>query len=158
MNPAVLFATGLGAGYFPVASGTMGSLWALVLLGLGRFLVPWTVPAVWQAMALAVLVCGGAVLCTAAEKTLGHDSSKIVLDEMAGMWIAMAFIPWRLDTIILAFILFRFFDVMKTFPINRMEKLPGGWGVMLDDVLAGIFSNILVRVYLKIPGLVQHIV
>lgn len=82
------------------------------------------------------------------ERNWGKDSSKVVLDEVAGMLVALLFIPVSVVNVIIAIVLFRFFDILKPLMIRRLEKLPGGWGVMGDDVLAGIYSNIVLQLFL----------
>jgi phosphatidylglycerophosphatase A len=81
-------------------------------------------------------------------KIWGHDPSRVVVDEVAGMCISLLFIPMNVTYLIIAFILFRFFDIAKPLFIRKMELLPGGWGIMLDDVLAGIYTNILLQTVL----------
>lgn len=71
----------------------------------------------------------------------GKDSSKVVIDEVAGMAISLLFVPFELKYIVIAFVLFRFFDIVKPLFIRKIEQLPGGWGVMMDDVLAGVYTN-----------------
>ena len=78
----------------------------------------------------------------------GHDPSRIVADEMIGLWIAMIAVPFSWLNLALAFGLFRLFDIWKPMGIRRMEKFPGGWGVMLDDVLAGLYSLAVMHIYL----------
>ena len=84
----------------------------------------------------------------------GKDSSKVVIDEAAGMMISLLFIPVTVANVLIALVLFRFFDIAKPLFIRRMEALPGGWGVMADDVLAGIYSNIVLQllIYYNITG------
>jgi phosphatidylglycerophosphatase A len=79
------------------------------------------------------------------EVSWGKDSSKIVIDEVAGMMISLLFIPSTAINILVALILFRFFDILKPLMIRKLEKWPKGWGVMGDDVLAGIYSNIVLQ-------------
>lgn len=76
----------------------------------------------------------------------GKDPSRVVIDEVAGMCISLLFIPVTLKYVIIALILFRFFDIAKPLFIKKMEIFPGGWGIMLDDVLAGIYANIILQV------------
>lgn len=73
----------------------------------------------------------------------GKDSSKVVIDEVAGMCISLLFLPVTWQVCLAALVLFRFFDIAKPLLIRRTEKLPGGWGVMMDDVLAGVYANII---------------
>ena len=145
-----LLATGFGAGYFPVAPGTAGSAWAIILL----LAVRWAllkagigVPLVLLCIMLAVVLYNGALASTAAEKELGKDSGHIVIDEMVGMWMALFMVPIRWDTVLIAFLLFRLLDIVKIYPINKAEKIPEGWGVMMDDALAGIFTNLLADMF-----------
>lgn len=81
------------------------------------------------------------------EKNWGKDSSKVVIDEVAGMLVALLFVPVSVVNVLVAIGLFRFFDIFKPLMIRRLEKLPGGWGVMGDDVLAGIYSNIVLQLF-----------
>ena len=80
------------------------------------------------------------------EADWGKDSSRVVVDEVAGMCISLLFVPLSLSTIIAGLILFRFFDIAKPLGIRKMEALPGGWGVMADDVLAGIYANLMLQI------------
>ena len=80
------------------------------------------------------------------EADWGEDSSKVVIDEAAGMCVSLLFLPVQIKYIITAFILFRFFDIAKPLFIRRLEKLPHGWGVMADDLLAGIYTNLIMQI------------
>ncbi|MCI1648286.1 MAG: phosphatidylglycerophosphatase A [Bacteroides sp.] len=143
----VIIATGFGSGFSPFAPGTAGALLAtLIWFGLSLF-VP-EAPLLW---ATAVLISLFAVLGIWAADRLkpfwGKDPSRVVVDEMVGVWIALLAAPaghiwygWG------AFLLFRFFDIFKPLGIRKMEKLPGGIGVMMDDVVAGIYSFIVLFV------------
>lgn len=79
------------------------------------------------------------------EPDWGKDSYRVVIDEVAGMLVTLLFLPQRLDLMIAAFVLFRFFDMVKPLGIRKMENLPAGTGVMMDDVLAGVYGNILLQ-------------
>ncbi len=79
------------------------------------------------------------------EAAWGKDSSRIVIDEVAGMCVSLLFLPLRLKYIVTAFVLFRFFDIAKPLFIRRSEGLPRGWGVMADDLLAGIYTNLIMQ-------------
>lgn len=143
----VIIATGFGSGFSPFAPGTAGALLAtLIWFGLSLF-----VPEVLLLWLTAVLVSVFAVLGIWAADRLkpfwGKDPSRVVVDEMVGVWIALLSAPaghiwygWA------AFLLFRFFDIFKPLGIRKMEKLPGGVGVMMDDVVAGIYSFIVLFV------------
>ncbi|MDB5031930.1 phosphatidylglycerophosphatase A [Mucilaginibacter sp.] len=79
------------------------------------------------------------------EPIWGKDHNRVVIDEVAGMFISLLFVPVTLPYILIAFVLFRFFDILKPLFIKRLELLPGGWGVMMDDILAGIYANIILQ-------------
>lgn len=90
----------------------------------------------------------GIISTNSLQSEWGQDSPKFVIDEIAGMLISLMFTPFAWKTALIAFVLFRFFDILKPFGIRSLEKVPGGWGVMLDDILAGIYANILLHVIL----------
>ena len=90
----------------------------------------------------------GVAAAAKVEPVWGHDPSKVVLDEMVGVWIAMLGVPFSLLNLALAFVLFRVFDIWKPLGIRRMESLPGGWGVMVDDALAGVYACLLLHVWI----------
>jgi phosphatidylglycerophosphatase A len=145
-----LISTMMGIGYSPIAPGTAGSLAAM--------LVWWFLPAsplLVHFIFILVLFLIGTwassiteqdwIRCYGDDK--GHDPQVVVIDEAVGVFIAVFVIPKSLYYAIAAFVLFRFFDIVKPFPINRSQKLSGGWGIMIDDVIAGIYSNILIQLY-----------
>jgi phosphatidylglycerophosphatase A len=134
---AKLVATFFGAGYSPIAPGTCGSLIALVIIW---FLIP-------AFFYILIPISLGLILisvwsATRAEEFFGKDGSPIVIDEVAGMAISLIFVSKDLKLFGLAFLLFRFFDIVKLPPGRAMERIKGGWGVTLDDVAAGIYANI----------------
>lgn len=137
---SLAIASVFGAGYFPVASGTFASALAL-LPALALRGHPWGYAAV-------VLVLGvlGVWSSGVAERILGEkDPHRIVIDEVAGMFIAMAWLPSHWAYPLAAFVLFRIFDVWKPTPARQAQDLPGGWGVMADDVIAGLYANLLLQ-------------
>ncbi len=98
-------------------------------------------------IALTVAVCiVGVVSSHMVEKDWGKDSSRVVIDEVAGMCVSLVWVPFSIQWILAALVLFRFFDIAKPLYIRRAEALPGGWGVMADDILAGVYSNIVLQV------------
>lgn len=101
---------------------------------------------VWQLFALPVVLIAGVWSAGMLEKIWGHDNNKIVIDEVAGMLITLLFIPVTLTYIITGFVLFRFFDIVKPLGIKKAEQLPGGCGVMADDVVAGVYAHLLLRI------------
>ncbi len=138
---ALTLATGFGAGFSPVAPGTAGAALAAVL-----YLLFPDPSKGWSAVAAlgAAVVVGffiGVWASNEAEKVYGHDSGRIVIDEIVGMWIVLLWIPKRWELVVAGFFLCRFFDIVKPFPAGRSQSLPGGWGVMVDDVIAGIYGN-----------------
>ena len=80
------------------------------------------------------------------ENEKGEDPAIVVIDEVVGQWIALLFIPFTLITVLTAFILFRIFDIFKPFPIDQSQALKGGYGIMVDDIIAGIYSNIVIQI------------
>ena len=149
MRAFILFlATGAYSGYAPVAPGTVGALVALPFIFLSLQL--WHVSLVLQVIALVLAIVGACWVAGEAERYLGeHDSGKIVIDEIVGFLIATAWLelPWR--RLVVAFFLFRLFDILKPPPARYFDRrVPGGAGVVLDDVCAGIYANLIVRVLL----------
>ncbi len=138
--PAKLVSTFFFAGYFPVAPGTFGSLIALAIIW---FLVPdffyILVPISLVLFFVSVWSAGWA------EEIFGHDGSQIVIDEVTGMAISLVFVPHRLGYFAAAFFLFRIFDIIKPPPARNAERLKGGWGVTMDDVVAGIYANLVLH-------------
>jgi len=96
------------------------------------------------AVTLAILALG-IWSANKVEEKWGKDSSKVVIDEVAGMCITLLLVPIKWQYVLVGLALFRFFDIAKPLYIRRMEKLNGGWGVMMDDVLAGIYANIVLQ-------------
>lgn len=157
-------ATGAFSGYSPWASGTVGTL-----LGLAIVLLPGAEsPAVLGVMIIVGLLAGTFTSAKVAA-AVGHrltpvatalktrlqperdphpDPSIVVIDEIVGMWIALFLVPKGVVAYALAFVLFRVFDVLKPQPARALERLPGGWGIMLDDVVAGAYANLLTRLLL----------
>lgn len=139
MNAAARwFATGFGAGNLPVAPGTWASLAALP--------VAWAIGAAWStaglaAAAVAALAVGWWSASAYMGETGGSDPSEVVVDEVAGQWIALVFAPRELGAYAAAFLLFRLFDIWKPGLIRWADRnVPGALGVMLDDVLAGVLA------------------
>lgn len=101
----------------------------------------------WLLMMSTIVITGVGIWSAGKlEFVWGKDSSKIVIDEFAGMCAGFLFLPCQLKYIVTAFVLFRFFDIAKPLFIRRLEKLPLGWGVMADDMLAGIYTNLIMHV------------
>jgi phosphatidylglycerophosphatase A len=142
---AAVVATAFGAGYSPVAPGTAGSL-----LGLALFWPLHALPLPAQLGALAVLFAAGVLASTALAARVGRkDPGLVVVDEVAGMWTALLLLPPTPGAFLLAFLAFRVMDVVKPWPARALEGLPGGWGIMCDDLMAGVYANLLVQVALR---------
>jgi len=134
-----VIASGAGAGYSPVAPGTAGSLVAAV----GLWLIPFSSVGLWAA--LAAVVVAGIWASHHVEAVLGRkDPGVIVIDEVAGMMVAVLLLPRTPGVLLCAFLLFRFFDIWKPFPAREAEALRGGFGVMLDDLIAGVYALVLI--------------
>ncbi len=138
-------ATGLGIGYIGKGAGTAaalvtGLLWYLFRTGAGNdsFLIP--------SLVTIIIIIVGILSSNKVEVIWGKDHNRVVIDEIAGMCITLLFVPFSVVYIIIGFILFRFFDIIKPLYIRKLESLKGGWGVMADDVLAGVYSNIVLQI------------
>jgi phosphatidylglycerophosphatase A len=137
---AAAVATGLGSGFFPIAPATFASalvvaavyfLWPAAPVGEGVLILLLTPLAVWSA--------------GAAERTLGHDAHPIVVDEVIGQLIALWAVPRTLVWLAAAFLLFRLFDIWKPLGAYQAQRLPGGWGIVADDVLAGVYARLVLQ-------------
>jgi phosphatidylglycerophosphatase A len=136
-NPVHLLAFGLGSGCSPKAPGTFGTLMAVALyLPLARLELSWYLAVVALASLLGIWICGRTA------RDLGiHDHGGIVWDEFAGFWLTMVAAPPGWAWIITGFVLFRLFDILKPWPISWLDRhVGGGVGIMLDDLLAGLFA------------------
>jgi phosphatidylglycerophosphatase A len=102
---------------------------------------------------MIILTFTAGIWCTPpVEHDKGKDPGIIVIDEFAGLWISVLFLPQNIYVLIAAFLLFRILDIIKPFPANRAQTLPAGWGVMTDDVIAGIYTNIALQIIIYISG------
>ena len=136
-DPVVFIALGFGSGLSPKAPGTAGTLLTVPLV---YFLQQQSL-LIYSLVTLFVLLTGSWVCGYAAKKLQVHDHSGIVYDEVAGFLITMMFVPTGLYWMLAGFILFRFFDALKPWPISWLDKnLHGGFGIMFEDVVAGIIS------------------
>ncbi len=135
-------ATGVYVGYLPPAPGTLGSLLGLLLL--------WPLkPGTVQVLVTLFLIGVGIVVADQAARVIGgQDPPAIVIDEIAGIAVATLLLPPQVQERVVAFVIFRVFDVIKPFPARQAERLPGGFGIVGDDLIAGLYTNLLVRVWL----------
>ena len=146
----VFVATGAFVGYAPVAPGTFGSALGLAVFFAVRYVRSQAV----EAIALVILAGVGVWSATEAERHFGRvDPGYIVIDEVVGMLVTLAFVPVNAVGVLVAFVLFRLLDVVKPWPARRLERLHGGLGVMLDDVMAGIYANLVMWELVRlVPG------
>ena len=138
-----LFSTGLGIGYMGKGGGTVAAIaacvvWHFACNGTSSFIAP--------VIVTVIVTVYGIWSSSQLEEYWGKDSSKIVIDEIAGMFITLLFVPATIKNIAIGLVLFRFFDIAKPLFIRKLEMLPKGWGVMGDDVLAGIYANIILQI------------
>ena len=141
------FASGLFSGFSPIASGTVGSAVGLVFYAIPGF-------ERWYVLlpASLVVLAFGIRASDAMEKIYGHDPGEVTIDEVLGMWVSLLFLPKTILIAALAFFIFRILDIVKPYPARRFDNLHGGSGVMLDDVVSAIYTNLLLQlaIYLQI--------
>ena len=146
---ALFFGSFLGVGYFPFAPGT-----AATAAGIG-FIYLLHVPLFIYICIILVLLGLSIPACSYVENQLNQkDPGILVIDEVVGVMIALCGLPLTWPVAIVGFFLFRAFDMFKIYPINRLEALPGGWGIMLDDVMAGLYTNIVLQIAIRYAGLI----
>jgi len=139
---AKLIATGLGSGYMPVAPGTAGAALATVITYFIAITASWSTLNIVLAVLSILFTILGIWSANVLQEEWGHDPGKIVVDEMVGIWISMLFIPFSILNLLLAFGLFRLYDIWKPWIVKKAEDLDGGLGVMADDIVAGVFANV----------------
>jgi phosphatidylglycerophosphatase A len=140
------FASGLYSGYFPVASGTVGSFVALLLY---YFIPPLSNSHLLLLVAVVTFVLG-IQASEIMEKYYGHDPAEVTIDEVVGMWISLLFLPHNIFIVGCAFLFFRILDIIKPYPANRFDTMNGGIGIMMDDVVSGIYTNLIIQALLYI--------
>lgn len=137
-------ATGFFSGYAPAAPGTAGSAVALAF-----FLIPgFSSFGILMPVTVVMFIAGG-IAAGKAERLLGQDPSAVTIDEVAGMWLSLWLVPVTLTTALAAFLIFRFFDIVKPWPARYFDRKTGGWNIMLDDVVAALFTNIVMQILLR---------
>lgn len=139
---AKLVATGFGVGYVPLIPGTVGSLWGLPLVWvLQRLLSPKSPGSIFYAVAALLIAVAAVAICHRASREFEkRDPKQIVFDEIAAFPVVYLFVTINWTTAIIGFVWFRLFDIFKPWPIRRLEKLPGGLGIVVDDLAAGIYA------------------
>lgn len=140
----IIIASGFGSGFSPFAPGTAGALVAVIIWTVLFYVIPFNILLVVTSLLIVLFTAAGIWSADKLESEWGKDPSKVVVDEMVGVWIALLAVPvGNVWYILFAFLLFRFFDIFKPLGIRKVEQLEGGIGVMADDILAGIYSFLL---------------
>jgi phosphatidylglycerophosphatase A len=139
--------TSLGIGYIGKGAGTVAAVatclvWYFSLSVDSNFMLPAIITLLISAL--------GIWSANMVEAQWGKDHQRVVIDEVAGMCIALLWVPVTPLNVMIALVLFRFFDIVKPLYIKKLENWPGGWGVMFDDILAGVYANIVLQVFLKV--------
>ncbi len=142
-----LFASFFFSGHLPKAPGTWGAGFTAIIL----FFV-WPPQWYYQFLAILVIYLFGAFVAGKAERYYGHDGRQIVIDEVAGQMVALFMAPPKLMVYVLAFLLFRIFDIIKPPPARQWENMHGGWGIMADDVAAGVYAAVIVQFLLALAN------
>lgn len=136
-----LFGSGFYTGYIRFASGTWGSLAALII-----YLIPGFENPSLMIFMISLFILIGVPIADKFEALYGKDPKECTIDEVVGMWITLLFLPKKIWWIVLAFLIWRAMDISKPFPARRLENIKGGWGIMLDDVMAAIYSFISIQI------------
>ncbi len=149
MKLAKIIASGLYSGYAPIAPGTFGSLLGVILVYLLnsillRFGIEGNIFIVSNMVIVFILYFIGVWSVKKVHRIWKHDDGRIVIDEIVGVWLGLIFIPVEVKYYFLAFVVFRFFDILKPFGVKKIDNIRGDSSVMLDDVLAGFYSMIVV--------------
>ncbi len=147
---AKIIATGFGTGYFPIAPGTAGSVLALMLYQLFFPPQPSLLIHAIFFLIIAAVFFAGVWAAGRAEQIYGHDPACVVIDEVVGMWLTIVFLPKTWLWMAVGLVLFRILDITKWLGANRAQNLRGGWGVMTDDVISGIWGNLMIQVFLRV--------
>lgn len=135
-----LLGSGFYTGYIRFASGTWGSLAALII-----YLVPGFENPSLMIFMISLFILIGVPIGDKFESLYGKDPKECTIDEVVGMWITLLFLPKKIWWIVLAFLIWRAMDIVKPFPARKLESIKGGWGIMLDDVMAAIYSFITIQ-------------
>lgn len=144
------FASGLFSGYFPVASGTVGSAVALAFYFIPGFEQPFVIIPIGFCTFLI-----GAQAAHRMEGRFGHDPTEVTIDEIVGMWISLLLLPKSLLIALSTFLIFRVLDIVKPFPARKFDNVRSGIGIMMDDVVAGVYTNLIMHFALAIPSVQQ---
>jgi phosphatidylglycerophosphatase A len=140
-----LIGSGLFTGFIPVASGTFGSFAGLIIYYIPGFEKPAVI-----IPAIVIFYIYGVYLGNKFEKIYGKDPSECTIDEIVGMWISLLFLPKSIVISLTAFIIWRIMDIIKPYPARKLESIKGGTGIMIDDVISGLYALGIVHIFLII--------
>lgn len=140
-----LIGSGLYTGYIPLASGSFGSIFALLIYFIPGFEKPYVI-----IPAILIITFLGIRLGTKFESLYGKDPAECTIDEVVGMWITLLFLPKDFFIALIAFVVWRTLDIIKPFPARKSESLKGGLGIMMDDIISAVYSLIIVHLILVI--------
>lgn len=147
----ILF-TAFYSGYFPFAPGTAGTLVGMIFYVIEYLIFKENCMTV-NAIIVIFMLFPAIKLGDMGEKFFGRkDPSEVVLDEVMGYWISVLFIPFSWKIAIMAFFIFRIMDILKPFPAGSLQRLKGGWGIMIDDYIAGIYTNLILQLIIMVTN------
>ncbi|MDH7604861.1 MAG: phosphatidylglycerophosphatase A [Melioribacter sp.] len=135
-----ILGSGFYTGFSKKATGTKASLLALLI-----FLIPGFENPTLMIVLISFFIIIGVDVAKKFEKVYGNDPKEFTLDEIIGTWISLLFVPKKIWFLLIAFFIWRFMDIIKPFPIKKLESIKNGWGVVLDDVLAGIYTFLIIQ-------------
>lgn len=136
-----MLGSGFFTGYLPKVPGTWGSLAALII-----YLIPGFENPSFMIFMISLFIVIGVPIGDKFEKKYGKDPKECTIDEVVGMWITLLFLPRKIWWIVTAFLIWRLMDIVKPFPARQFESIKGGWGIMLDDIMAGIYSFLSIQI------------
>lgn len=143
------FGSGFLTGYIPFASGTFGSLAASIFY----FIIPGTENILFLSGLIIIFFIYGVYVSYKFENVYGKDPAECTIDEVVGTWIALLNIPKSFLLVVISFFIWRALDIIKPFPARKSESLPGGWGIMVDDVISAFYTFLIMQIlyhYFKI--------
>ena len=142
-----IIGSGFFTGYIPVASGTFGSLAALLI-----YFIPGFEQAVIIIPVTIITFIIGLYISDKFEKVYGNDPAQCTIDEVVGTWIALLFLPKTIGIALTSFFIWRILDIIKPPPAKQSENLKGGWGIMMDDVISGFYTLVIMHIFILIIG------
>jgi phosphatidylglycerophosphatase A len=147
-----IIASALFSGYSPLASGTVGSF-----VGLAIYAIPGFEQATILLATSVVVFIVGIRTATVMENYYGHDPAQVTIDEVLGMWLSLALLPKSVLVALVGFFVFRILDILKPFPAKRFDRMTGGFGIMMDDVIVAVYTNLILHLLFSLPLFIQFI-